>query len=384
MTKKASKSATTKKAFQDALKKKAAEKAASSNALKIDAPVEVASPEVEASPKHNEEAFKKALELLLCTYPADGRNKRSDFSAVLSLLLKLNVDTASTKEISVETEKALNILGFTSSKMDGKESILKEEISDLVVYLFNGYQKMHPTFCAINADILHNCPTELENISKKLWHPVIKYLACQNASSMTEEDAKHLTSGNSAEIADVLKNVKCAEQTRSVLASIAFELGKLVLTLKASTPVQEVVHSGNCPFAGLNPNDFPSYEEEQPEKVTVIDEVYPEDRVSSPQFVVEEENVEEEEVPEVETTPEPSSVAPDITSKQNSSIATLFHTIKVLKEYGDQLRSLEAEGFVIEDAQALVEANALGFSFNELLHNEKMVETLSSIVNSLK
>lgn len=359
MTKKASKSATTKKAFQDALKKKAAEKAASSNVLKPDAPVEVTSPEVEASPKHNEEAFKKALELLLCTYPADGRNKRSDFSAVLSLLLKLNVDTASTKEISVETEKALNILGFTSSKMDGKVSILKEEISDLVVYLFNGYQKMHPMFCAINADILHNCPTELENISKKLWHPVIKYLACQNASSMTEEDAKHLTSGNSAEIADVLKNVKCAEQTRSALASIASELGKLVLKLKASTPVQEVVHSGNCPFAGLN-------------------------RVSSPQFVVEEENVEEEEVPEVETTPEPSSVAPDITSKQNSNIAILFHTITVLKEYGDQLRSLEAEGFVIEDAQALVEANALGFSFNELLHNEKMVETLSSIVNSLK
>lgn len=205
MTKKASKSATTKKAFQDALKKKAAEKAASSNVLKPNAPVEVTSPEVEASPKHNKEAFKKALELLLCTYPADGRNKRSDFSAVLSLLLKLNVDTASTKEISVETEKALNILGFTSSKMDGKVSIPKEEISDLVVYLFNGYQKMHPMFCAINADILHNCPTELENISKKLWHPVIKYLACQNASTMTEEDAKHLTSGNSAEIADVLK-----------------------------------------------------------------------------------------------------------------------------------------------------------------------------------
>ena len=306
MAKKASKSATTKKAFQDALKKKAAEKAASSNVLKPDAPVEVTSPEVEASPKHNEEAFKKALELLLCTYPADGRNKRSDFSAVLSLLLKLNVDTASTKEISVETEKALNILGFTSSKMDGKVSILKEEISNLVVYLFNGYQKMHPMFCAINADILHNCPTELENISKKLWHPVIKYLACQNASTMTEEDAKHLTSGNSAEIADVLKNVKCAEQTRSALASIASELGKLVLKLKASTPVQEVVHSGNCHFIGLNPNDFPSYEEEQTEKVTVIDEVYPEDRVSSPQFVVEEENVEEEEVPEVETTPEPS------------------------------------------------------------------------------
>ena len=384
MTKKDSKSATTKKAFQDALKKKAAEKAASSNVLKPDAPVEVTSPEVEASPKHNEEAFKKALELLLCTYPADGKNKRSDFSTVLSLLLKMNVDIKSNKEISAETEKALNILGFSTNKSEGKENICKDEIPELVVYLFNGYQKEHPLFCAIDADILHNCPNELDSISKKVWHPIIRYIVCQTASYMTEEDAKHLMSGKSEEITDVLKNVKCAEQTRSVLASIAFELGKLVLTLKASTPVQEVVHSGNCPFAGLNPNDFPSYEEEQPEKVTVIDEVYPEDRVSSPQFVVEEENVEEEEVPEVETTPEPSSVAPDITSKQNSNIAILFHTITVLKEYGDQLRSLEAEGFVIEDAQALVEANALGFSFNELLHNEKMVETLSSIVNSLK
>lgn len=105
MTKKASKSATTKKAFQDALKKKAAEKAASSNVLKPDVPVEVTSPEVEASPKHNEEAFKKALELLLYTYPADGRNKRSDFSAVLSLLLKLNVDTASTRKSLLKQRK---------------------------------------------------------------------------------------------------------------------------------------------------------------------------------------------------------------------------------------------------------------------------------------
>lgn len=374
----------TKKAFQSALMQKAAAKAASSNTIKTDASIEVVSVDVGESSKHNEEAFKKALDQLLSGYPADGRNKRTDFSTVLSLLLKMNVDIKSNKEISAETEKALNILGFSTNKSEGKENICKDEIPELVVYLFNGYQKEHPLFCAIDADILHNCPNELDSISKKVWHPIIRYIVCQTASYMTEEDAKHLMSGKSEEITDVLKNVKCAEQTRSVLASIAFELGKLVLTLKASTPVQEVVHSGNCPFAGLNPNDFPSYEEEQPEKVTVIDEVYPEDRVSSPQFVVEEENVKEEEVPEVETTPEPSSVAPDITSKQNNSIDTLFHTVKVLKEYGDQLRSLEAEGFVIEDAQALVEANALGFSFNELLHNEKMVETLSSIVNSLK
>ena len=374
----------TKKAFQSALMQKAAAKAASSNAIQTDASVEVASPDAGKSTKHNEEAFKKALDQLLSTYPANGRNKRTDFSTVLSLLLKMNVDIKSNKEISAETEKALNILGFSTNKSEGKENICKDEIPELVVYLFNGYQKEHPLFCAIDADILHNCPNELDSISKKVWHPIIRYIVCQTASYMTEEDAKHLMSGKSEEITDVLKNVKCAEQTRSVLASIAFELGKLVLTLKASTPVQEVVHSGNCPFAGLNPNDFPSYEEEQPEKVTVIDEVYPEDRVSSPQFVVEEENVKEEEVPEVETTPAHSSITTDIASKQNNSIDTLFHTVKVLKAYGDQLRSLEAEGFVIEDAQALVEANALGFSFNELLHNEKMVETLSSIVNSLK
>jgi len=374
----------TKKAFQSALMQKAAAKAASSNTIKTDASIEVVSVDVGESSKHNEEAFKKALELLLCTYPADGRNKRSDFSAVLSLLLKLNVDIKSTKEISAEAEKVLNFLGLSASNSTNKEKLHKDEIPELVMYLFNGYQKEHPLFCAIDADILHNCPNELDAISKKIWHPIIRYLVCQIASYMSENEAKSLLSGKSEEVTNVLKSIKCAEQTRSVLASIAPEMGKLVLTLKASTPIQEVVHSGNCPFAGLNPNDFPSYEEEQPEKVTVIDEVYPEDRVSSPQFVVEEENVEEEEVPEVETTPEPSSVAPDITSKQNNSIAILFHTIKVLKEYGDQLRSLEAEGFVIEDAQALVEANALGFSFNELLHNEKMVETLSSIVNSLK
>lgn len=374
----------TKKAFQSALMQKAAAKAASSNTIKTDASIEVVSVDVGESSKHNEEAFKKALELLLCTYPADGRNKRSDFSAVLSLLLKLNVDIKSTKEISAEAEKVLNFLGLSASNSTNKEKLHKDEIPELVMYLFNGYQKEHPLFCAIDADILHNCPNELDAISKKIWHPIIRYLVCQIASYMSENEAKSLLSGKSEEVTNVLKSIKCAEQTRSVLASIAPEMGKLVLTLKASTPIQEVVHSGNCPFAGLNPNDFTSYEEEQPEKVTVIDEVYPEDRVSSPQFVVEEENVEEEEVPEVETTPEPSSVAPDITSKQNNSIAILFHTIKVLKEYGDQLRSLEAEGFVIEDAQALVEANALGFSFNELLHNEKMVETLSSIVNSLK
>ena len=92
----------TKKAFQSALMQKAAAKAASSNTIKTDASIEVVSVDVGESSKHNEEAFKKALDQLLSTYPANGRNKRNDFSAVLSLLLKMNVDIKSTKEISAE------------------------------------------------------------------------------------------------------------------------------------------------------------------------------------------------------------------------------------------------------------------------------------------
>lgn len=372
----------TKKAFQSALMQKAAAKAASSNTIKTDASIEVVSVDVGESSKHNEEAFKKALDQLLSTYPANGRNKRNDFSAVLSLLLKMNVDIKSTKEISAEAEKVLNFLGLSASNSTNKEKLQKDEIPELVMYLFNGYQKEHPLFCAIDADILHNCPNELDAISKKIWHPIIRYLVCQIASYMSENEAKSLLSGKSEEVTNVLKSIKCAEQTRSVLASIAPEMGKLVLTLKASTPIQEVIPSGNMPFAKLNPRDFPSYEEKKPTKVSDFDVVFSEDKVSSPQFVVEEENIKKEEIPEEETTHIASSKQ-EINSKQNNNIATLFHTVKVLKTYGNLLRSLEAEGFTIEDAQSLVEANTLGFSFNQLLYNEKMVETLSSIVNAL-
>ena len=232
--------ADTKKAFQNALMKKAATKVASCSATsENNAAIEAAPSEVVTSPKTNAESFKKALDLLLSAHPADGRNKRADFSTVLSLLLKMNVDTKSAKEISSETEKSLNILGFTATKAEGKESICKDEIPELVMYLFNGYQKEHPQFCAIDADILHNCPNELDSISKKIWHPIVRYIACQTASYMTEEDAEHLLSGKPAEISDVLKNVKCADQTRAVLVTIAPELGKLIRTLKASSPIPE-------------------------------------------------------------------------------------------------------------------------------------------------
>lgn len=376
--------ADTKKAFQNALMKKAATKVASCSATsENNAAIEAAPSEVVTSPKTNAESFKKALNLLLSAHPADGRNKRADFSTVLSLLLKMNVDTKSAKEISSETEKSLNILGFTATKAEGKESICKDEIPELVMYLFNGYQKEHPQFCAIDADILHNCPNELDNISKKIWHPIVRYIACQTASYMTEEDAEHLLSGKPAEISDVLKNVKCADQTRAVLVTIAPELGKLIRTLKASSPIPEVIHSGNCPFAGLNPNDFPKYEEQSsPAETETCEEVSSSSNSSSEEPTTEEITVEKESTPEANTSEEEDSTS--ITSKQENNVAALIRTVEVLNKYGDILRALEAKGFTSEDAKSLVEAEAIGFSIKEMLHNPKMVETISSIVNALK
>lgn len=384
MTKNNTKSATNKKAFKNALMKKAATKVAScSTTSENNAAIEAAPSEVVASPKTNAESFKKALDLLLSAHPADGRNKRADFSAALSLLLKMNVDTKSAKEISSETEKSLNILGFTATKAEGKESICKDEIPELVMYLFNGYQKEHPQFCAIDADILHNCPNELDNISKKIWHPIVRYIACQTASYMTEEDAEHLLSGKPAEISDVLKNVKCADQTRAVLVTIAPELGKLIRTLKASSPIPEVIHSGNCPFSGLNPNDFPKYEEQpSPAETETCEEVSSSSNSSSEEPTTEEITVEKESTPEANTSEEEDST--NIASKQENNVAALTHTVEVLNKYGDMLRALEAKGFTVEDAKSLVEAESIGFSIKEMLHNHKMVETLSSIVNALK
>ena len=326
----------------------------------------------------NKESFKKALDLLLSSHPADGRNKRADFSAVLSLLLKMNVDTKSKKEISFETEKSLNLLGFTANNMEGKEHICKDAIPELVDYLFNGYQKKHPQFCAIDADILHNCSEELEAISKKIWHPIVQYIACQTASCMTEEDAKHLLSGKNAEITDVLKNIKCAEQTRSALANIAPELGKLVLTLKASSPMTEVISSGNCPFAGLNPNDFPAYEEQSAENKSSGE--------PSPNAInsVKEEDSKKMVVEELKSSPEEKDSKDAIVSKQESNVIALAHAVEVLKKYGDMLRKLEAIGFTIEDAKSLVDAEAIGFSIKELLNSPTVVDTISAIVDALK
>ena len=394
MKKNNNKSVETKKAYQNALMRKAEANAVSRSIVsENDAIVESTSSEAPASTRPSEEACKKALALLLSAYPAEGRNRRTDFSALLSLFLRLNVDITSSKEVSPETERALNILGFTAKEADGKEPICKTEIPTLVVYLFNGYQEEHPMFCAINADITKNCHKELETISKKLWHPALKYLACQTAVNMLEEDAAHLLSGNSDEISEVLKNVKCAEQTRLTLASIANELGKLVIAQKSIVNIPKVI-SGNRSFTVLNSAGFPSYEEdEKPAEAKTKDfaAVFPEDKVSSKEAIIEEKHDEQnmvqqevENIPEAKTTQELSSSKHDLSSKQDYNVDVLSRAVKALKVYGDALRELEDDGFTIEDAEALVQAEAIGFSFHELLRNEKMVETLSSIVNFLK
>ena len=394
MKKNNNKSVETKKAYQNALMRKAEANAVSRSIVsENDVVVVSTSSDVPVSTKPSEEACKKALALLLSAYPAEGRNRRTDFSAVLSLFLKLNVDITSSKEVYPETERALNILGFTAKEADGKEPICKTEIPTLVVYLFNGYQEAHPMFCAIDADIKQNCHKELEAISKKLWHPAIMYLACQAASNLTEDDAAGLLSNNPEEISKVLQNVRCAEQTRLALASIANELGKLVMAHKSVMDIPKVI-SGNCPFAALNPADFPPYEEDKKPaeaKAKDFDAVFPEDKVSSKEAIIEEkydeQNVfqqEVENIPEAKTTQEISSSKHDISSKQDYNVDVLSRAVKALKMYGDTLRKLEDDGFTIEDAEALVQAEAIGFSFHELLRNEKMVETLSSIVNFLK
>ena len=92
--------------------------------------------------------------------------------------------------------------------------------------------------------------------------------------------------------------------------------------------------------------------------------------------------MEKESTPEANTSEEEDSTS--ITSKQENNVAALIRTVEVLNKYGDMLRALEAKGFTSEDAKSLVETEAIGFSIKEMLHNPKMVETISSIVNALK
>ena len=256
--------ATTKKDYQAALMKKAAKKA---NATSVVDSVNTDNISITADTapmrKVNGKALQYALAYLLSNYPAIETTRKSDFKDVFNMLLKLNVDLTSKKEISAETERILNILGFTNNKHNvTKEFICKYDIPQLATFMFNGYQEKHPDFCKIEPSVLLKCKNELDAISQKYWHPIIMYIACLNASRMDYNNPSKLLSGNEAEIKSVFANFKCSTYTRSFLIDLAPELGHMLQQLNDSTFNQEdndKPNGGYIPFAGLNPADFPEY-----------------------------------------------------------------------------------------------------------------------------
>ena len=342
--------ATTKKDYQAALMKKAAKKA---NATSVVDSVNTDNISITADTapmrKVNGKALQYALAYLLSNYPAIETTRKSDFKDVFNMLLKLNEDLTSKKEISAETERILNILGFTNNKHNvTKEFICKYDIPQLATFMFNGYQEKHPDFCKIEPSVLLKCKNELDAISQKYWHPIIMYIACLNASRMDYNNASKLLSGNEAEIKSVFANFKCSTYTRSFLIDLAPELGHMLQQLNDSTFNQEdndKPNGGYIPFAGLNPADFPEYIDG---KQTVDDssndiqdketlEGEPADKAIS-------EPVMQKQQPSVEVTPFEQIVTPKVgiqnsdASRQDKSVQTLNRAINAIKQYGDLLR----------------------------------------------
>lgn len=361
-----SKSAATKLARKNALMAKAAENAAnvSKESIKTEA-IDSSNNEDNSITSELAIAFAKALATIIALYPAStNKTKRTDFRSVLNLLLKLNVDIESPKDISQKAEKILNSIGFTtnfSSSID-KTLISKNDIPKLVNYLFEGYQKEHSNFCAIDSAILINCPDELEALSKEIWNPVLRYIVCQTLTSLDKESAEVLLSNDPESIANILKKIKCADQTRAILTRIAPYMGKIFLKLLDAKEAQEKlltkddkevftenihVPAVNLPFSNLNPNGFPE-----------------EDSVTDSSSV---EKCEEKKItvkPEKETTVEEDIMD----SKRKHNFFILSQAIQVLTEYGTTLKELEK----------------IGFSITNLLNNEKAMDTLKLVVSALQ
>lgn len=305
-------------------------------------------------------AFKEALNKILVLYPASANKKaqRSDFSSVLSILLKLNIDIESPKAVSETAEKVLNSLNFTTIPNSNKQTfITKLEIPQLVLFIFNGYQKEHPSFCEIDNSIITYCNEELDAISQKVWHPVLKYLVCQTAKTLTEANAKLLISNDPENISTVLKTVKCAEQTKTILAELSAYIGKIYLKLedaKTKTAYElkeendmENIKAVNYPFSGLNPADFPEFSENEKinDELTPITET--EDKKMSENHATNKE---------------------EIVSKQKHNLSILNQAVYVLDTYGSILRELEA----------------IGFSVTDLLNDKKSMDTLKCVITALQ
>lgn len=383
--------ATTKKDYQAALMKKAAKKA---NATSVVDSVNTDNISITADTapvrKLNGKALHDALAYLLSNYPAIETTRKSDFKDVFNMLLKLNVDLSSKKDIAAETERILNILGFTNNRYnEAKEFISKYDIPQLVTFMFNGYQEKHPDFCKIEASVLLKCKDELDAISQKYWHPIVMYIVCTNASRIDSHNASKLLSGNKAEIESVFDNFKCSTYTRNFLIDLAPELGHMLQQLNDSTFNQEdndKPNGGYTPFARLNPADFPEYIDG---KQTVDDSsndirigVEPADKAIS-------EPVMQKQQPSVEVTPFEQIITPKVgiqnsaASRQDKSVQTLNRAINAIKKYGDLLRQLDQRGFSIDDAKAFVETEKIGFSIHKMLTNKETFDSIADVVTAL-
>ena len=159
--------ATNKKAYQAALIKKATAKKTNATPAVDSVNTDNISTTTDTAPvrKVNDKALQDALAYLLSNYPAIETTRKSDFKDVFNMLLKLNVDLSSKKDISAETERILNILGFTNNKHNvTKEFISKYDIPQLVTFMFEGLLAAHQYFIKDN-------PTEnrIRGMINNLW-----------------------------------------------------------------------------------------------------------------------------------------------------------------------------------------------------------------------
>ena len=387
--------ATTKKDYQAALMKKAAKKANATPAVDSENTDNI-STTTDTAPvrKLNGKALHDALAYLLSNYPAIETTRKSDFKDVFNMLLKLNVDLSSKKDIATESERILNIFGFTNNRYnEAKEFISKYDIPQLVTFMFNGYQEKHPDFCKIEQSVLLKCKKELDAISQHSCHPNGRHTVCTNASRIDFNNASKLLSGNEEEIKSVFDNIKCSNYTRSFLIDLAPELGHMLQQLNDSTFNQEdndKPNGGYTPFAGLNPADFPEYIDGKQTVDDSSNDVQDKEAIEGePADKTISEPVMQKQQPSVEVTPFGQIVTPKVgiqnsaSSRQDKSVQSLNRAINAIKQYGDLLRQLDQSGFSIDDVKSFVETEKIGFSIHEMLTNKETFDSIADVVTAL-
>lgn len=206
-----------------------------------------------------ERALLSAVNTICQKYSSTSKNMSKAFSSMLSFLLKLNINTESLKDVTSETEKALNKIGFTHVKTNYDKLFLdKQDIQKLVILIFDEYQKLHPHFCAIDAEIANLCDEEIAAISKKLWHPVFPYLAVQACTShLVEKDSQLLLSGNFDDVKTALAETNYSFLTCESMVKIAPEVGKMLQKISQYNKQKhyevKVEQPENSPLEILNP-----------------------------------------------------------------------------------------------------------------------------------